>query len=490
VALVLGPYALWTLIKAENNARLRLIGLGALPFVILLALAWIVAPLRPMLDFPRDLVSPAEVEGTRLFSLPLSGLFRYSGSTDKAIGLSITLLTLASLLRPSRDRERWLWFGLGITPILLAFGPDVAGIPMPYRVVHELVGGMFRAPVRFAPVGVLMWLVFVARSWSPLPKINRLVVVVPLLLLILADLRVLQPFPAGPPVPEYQFYADIGADEEDYLVMNVPVSVGSGWIIHGNFPQAQFYALTHGKRTMNGLIARLPGDTYGFFVNDPTIGWLGGFRPLEPEVVRDELAELAEVWSLGAIAVHQEALGPGQAEEIIGFLNSLDYLCPVTVEGEAVLYRTRPDCPPRRLPEIAPGSWQIDFGVPGDELFIGRGFYRKEIIGGPSARWLGRDDYAEIFIDLPPAADYVITVEATAFQQEQQITLRANGSDLGEMVINPDGYQQNSLRLPREILGDDGRLYLEIFYEDAARGLSDDPRPLSIALNWIRFDQE
>jgi hypothetical protein len=58
------------------------------------------------------------------------------------------------------------------------------------------------------------------------------------------------------------------------------------------------------------------------------------------------------------------------------------------------------------------------------------------------------------------------------------------------MVINPNGYQQNNLTLPTEILGDDGHLHLEIFYEDAVRGLSDDPRALSIALNWIRFDQE
>jgi hypothetical protein len=469
-----------------------------LPFAILLGLAWFIAPLRPMLDFPRDLVSPADVEGTSLFSLPLSGLLRYSGSTDKAIGAVITLLTLGSLLRHSGDRERWLWFVLGITPILLAFGPEVSGIPMPYRLVHGLMGGMFRAPVRFAPVGVLMWLVFITRTWTPsLANLRRhtkrLAIATALLLLILADLRVMQPFPAGPPVRAYEFYAEMGADEEDYLVMNVPVSVGSGWIIHGDFAEAQFYALTHHKRTMNGLIARLPGDTYGFFVNDPAIGWLGGFRPLLPDPVRDELAELGAAWDLGAIAVHQDKLEPAQAAEIIGFLNTLDYLCPVTVEGEAVLYRTafhpRPDCPPRRLPELTPGSWEINFGLPGDELFIGTGFYGQEIIGGPPARWLGRADHAEIFIDLPPASDYLLTLDATAFQQEQRVELHANGTSLGDMVITADGYQQYSLTIPAEMIGDDGGLHLEIFYEEAVRGISDDPRPLSIALTRIEFAQ-
>jgi hypothetical protein len=500
---ILLPYALYTLYQTP---RLRLILLGIVPFVVLLALGWFIAPLRPMLDFDRDNLSPAALEATKRFSMPLEGFWQ-GGGQHFGLGLVFTGLTLLSIVTPSKDRERWLWLAIGTMPILLCLGPDVTilgvEIPLPYRLLHEISGGVFRMVMRFAPAGVLMWLVFIGRTWTPRLRGYSLrqqsLIAALLVVAVLLDLRTLQPFQARPPVPAYHLYEDIGKEPYDILVVNVPISVSSGWIIHGNFSEAEFYALTHGKRTINGLIARVPDWTYEFFLHDPTIGWLGGFHPLEPDTVRAQLAEYAELWDMGYIAVHQNYLNPavGQAEEIIGFLNSLDYLCPVTVERDVVLYRTsaHPDfdqCPPRRLPEVAPGAYEIDFGMPGDELFIGQGFHRQEIIGGPSARWLGAQGSPEttVYIDLPPSA-YTLTLEATAFNEARKVRLLAGETEIGTFEVQPIGYQTFTFDLPAELVGVGEPFALRLQTSGAISaeeaGLSGDPRPLSIALNWMRF---
>ena len=104
-------------------------------------------------------------------------------------------------------------------------------------------------------------------------------------------------------------------------------------------------------------------------------------------------------------------------QEILGYFNSLDdLLCPYTVEGDAVVYRTRwhPDgCPPRTPPETSPGVYTIDIGSPGDEGFIGWGWHYQEQVGGLTLRWAGAYPQTQVYVDLPPDA-YTVTLSAQA----------------------------------------------------------------------------
>ncbi|MFP4322294.1 MAG: hypothetical protein ACLFTK_07565 [Anaerolineales bacterium] len=502
VALGLAPYALWTLYATLPQHRLRLLALGAVPFVVLGALGWFIAPLPDVLAFDRSTVSPADLQSTRNFALPLRGFLGYDGNTDDGLGILLGALTLISLAVPAQDRVRWVWFGLGAWLMLLSLGPDIQignmRVVLPYRLVYEATDGVFRAVARFAALGALCWLVFIGRTWSPYvrrwaPK-WRVWGAALLLLAVLANLRALQPFEAGPPIQPYAFHQTLRNDPDDYVLIDVPVSVGSGWISYGNFQEAQFYALDHHKRTTNGLVARLPGDVYGFFLFNPTIGWLGGFRPLDEDHVRAELGELIAVWGVGYINVYQDYLGPSQAEEIISFLNTLDYLCPVTVERDAVFFRTRAHpafdaCPPRWP---ANAAQQIDIGTPGDERYLGAGFHGAEVIGGPRARWMGTAPSAELFIDFPDQPPAMLEINVLGFAEPQSLTIWLDELELGTFVISPTaGYQTVQVPLPPDLPPQDGSRRLRLDYpppqSPAARGLSPDARPLSLALDWVRF---
>jgi len=84
--------------------------------------------------------------------------------------------------------RRWSWLIVAIGCFVLALGPfiDIGStrIPLPYAIVHWLLGNQYRTPMRFATPGVFALAMFVAssldrfltqlnldrvRRWSPSP---------------------------------------------------------------------------------------------------------------------------------------------------------------------------------------------------------------------------------------------------------------------------------------------------------------------------------
>jgi hypothetical protein len=111
---------------------------------------------------------------------------------------------------------------------------------------------------------------------------------------------------------------------------------------------------------------------------------------------------------------------------IIGYFNSLDdLLCPFTVEDHVMVYRTawHPDgCPPRTPPadQDGEGGYLIDIGAPGDELFLGRGWYWPEFPPGVTWRWTGTYKQAELYVDLQPD-DYTLSFAAQSFWRARAV---------------------------------------------------------------------
>ena len=277
--------------------------------------------------------------------------------------------------------------------------------------------------------------------------------------------------------------------------MEVPVSIGSGWTSTGNNFFVQYNGIIHGKRMVNATLTRIPNYYHYFFENETVMGWLGGFRLFKADT-EETLRRYVDELPIGYIIVNQDKARPGQTEDILGRFNAMDFLCPVTVEGAAVLYATASHparCVSRTPPEIEPGLYQIDFGQPGDEFFVGLGFHRQEIIGGPAARWLGFGDLteAQIYVELPPGQDYTLSLEATAFDHPRPLFIYAGEKLLGEFEITDEGYGVYQAELPVEVLGANSQITLRLVYDDpvsaAELGLSGDERPIAIALNWLRF---
>ncbi|MBN2303229.1 MAG: hypothetical protein JXQ72_02050, partial [Anaerolineae bacterium] len=469
------------------------------------------------IPFPEGFITRTEDFGARvsLGSLPLA-----------LVGIALALNLLPHPLAPSPTRlergnrlaernwlggeaSRWFWLALSVPPLILSAGGSitVAGveIPLPYRALHAILGGMFRYPERFAPVFLIAAGVFALQTLTPLlvnRPVWRRVIPAALVLLVLVDARVLKPFPIQPQPPEYNFYAAMGREPYQYVVVEAPtgVSTGEGLVGEAVYATTQFYGLIHGKRMVNGHFSRVDSGHYWYLrTDDVLLSWLGQRRLLEPEQAADRLRAIIYGYPVGYIVVHTDWIdrytGRSTTQEVVGYLNSLpELVCPVAVEDTAgkiaIAYRTAwhpDDCPARTPPEIAPGVYQIDVGNLDDAGFLGWGWHwREEIVPGLTARWTGQLDQADLYVELPRGV-YTITLAAQSFNQARDLRILANGELLGTVTVPAEGLAELRVDLPAELTGDFLTLTLDYDAPEPVAGGAD--RDLAVMVDWVRFEQ-
>ncbi len=526
--LLLAPYALLTLVQARRS-RLKLILLGLLAVILLLALAWIIGPLRQTLDFDTSQLPPARFLTLRYYSLSLKSLYwpkpawnHLQGfEPDDTWGLILVVLAWAGLLVRKANRMRWFWLAAGLLPLLLALGPDekILGVqvPLPFRIIHWLFDGQMRTPDRFFPPATLAIVTYVALTYDPwLQRIRRdqvrRVILAGALFLFIVDLGIFRPYPATHKLPSYQFYEMMGRenyDDYDYVVLEVPSGPYTGWRPLGSHPEAMYYGITHHKRMVSGLLSRIPIDEHLFYEHSALLAYLAGLRPLDADLGERELTRFVNEWPIGYVVVHQDWMDPDRAQETLDFLNSRPALCYLETEKDAVVYRTTSHpkaCPPRLPPQSEPGVYRINLGARGDEGMIGHGWYGHENIGGVPARWAGRIGEAMLYFDLPTSMasgpDSTIRFHATAFSQARTVNVTAGdvidgvpqGTFLGQITIQPGDWNDATVTLPADLIGRvQGHMILSLTADGltsaADLGLSSDTRPLSLAYDWIEVQQ-
>ncbi len=516
-ALLLGPFALLTLIQAKNrSARVKLVLRGILAIGVMLALAWFIGPLQPLLKVDMDAFSPLRYQTSRDFALSLKVWeWQHQTGEPRGFGILLVLITLIALFMRTQDRRRWFWLIVALPPLILALGPDITLgghlIKLPFRLVYSLTRGQYRVPARFVPVATFALIVFAGQTFTPwIARLRRpawrglLAGVV--MLAYLADTHTFVPLAVISPPQPYRFYTMMRHENADYVVLEVPTSPASGTFVLGwqsmsNWhPEAMFYGITHEKRMVSGLLSRIPDIEQWYYQISPLLGWLGGEHGLEPDSARAELERLvAGQWGMGEvtapigyIVVHQDWLLPEKAQEILAFFNAQPSLCFIEVERDAVLYRTTSHpkgCPPRTPPEMEPGVYRISLGQSGDEGFLGQGWYRKENVGGTPARWTGSSTETLLYADLPPASTYALTVRAVAFNVPRTVRVTMNSAVLGELVITPGDWRDYTLLIPANLAGGkmEFRLTADGTLSAAEAGLSADTRPLSAAYTSVEF---
>ncbi len=513
VGFALIPYGLLTLWRSSN--RIRLILAGILSISVCLLLLWFAGPLPWMLEFSGTRVT-SPVHDRPGIAFP-EGFLSMSATwwdwSTPTTGRFITLLILVSFVfslrqSPIANRSRWFWFAIMLPPLIFAMGPTVkigsAEIPMPFRGLYAVTDGMFRMPWRLGPVFVICGMVFVGQTWSPPRRTAARVALMGSLFLLLAvDVRLFETAPMQPLLHPYHFYEEIGQEEGAYGIVEIPTGAGTGEVLLGD-PRAiqfQFYGMTHRKRMVNGFIARAPLENYWYLhLDDPMMAWLGQRRPLEPEVVTEQLRERIWNWPIGYFVIHKDYVtaNGGKPEEIIGFLNALpELVCPWRIEGQVLAYRTayHPNGCPARIPsQIESEVYQIDIGSTDDQRFIGWGWHYAETVAGLTLRWSGDTPQTAVYLDLPPGA-YEITVSAQAFWENRLFNLSVNGTPLGEPVeVGVDSLHPYSFTLPAEVVGEGKNLTLLLNYDSWVLPAdvleSGDVRKLAVAVDWIRFERK
>ncbi|GAB4448686.1 MAG: hypothetical protein Kow00120_18870 [Anaerolineae bacterium] len=505
--LVAGLYGLYLLARAENHrARLALVGLAALALAVTLALGSVI-PLPALRQVDSSQFAPADLYVARFLSMPLGALLLAPGPEDRGFGRWLVLLTVASVLlvavlRRRRampgatwDAERWVWLLTAVTPLVLALGPDITVgeqvIPLPYRILHDAMQGQYRNPVRFVVPGVFGLILFCALSWRPvLARLRRPAARAGLVAVVLAaftlDLGLLQPFPVLFP-PDYAIYHEIGAEPGDYVILEVPVGVHSGWTGMGDGKRLQYYAPDHQKKLVNGSISRIPWQDHDFYADSRLLSWLAGDADFDTQAAPRELAQAVEEWPVGYVIVHPDLIPEARLPEYLGFLNVEQSVCFYKAEVGLFIYRAHwhPEgCPPRTPPQDASGAYVIDLGAPGDEPFFGEYWYWQEDVGGVMARWAGGNEASRLRVMLPPGRAYEVTFVAAGYGARRRVQVNANGVTLGAFDLPASaGWSEHTLALPAEVVGD-GDLLLVLVH--GAPALAGD-RPLTAAYDRIIF---
>lgn len=517
VSALLVPYGLVTLWRSHQRAAL--IAVGVVTVVVAGALAWFAGPLPYILQFAGTL-APGVVENRPGIPFPRGYLsvdpvwwYWETPTLGGFVTIALLVSVIVGVMRWGRlmSRWRWLWFVLLLPPLILSMGPTITlfgvDIPMPFRILYAQTNGMFGMPWRLAPIFLVAAIIFIGLTWTPLVRrigplhIPALAVV---MVLMFVSLRMAQTAPLDPTLPDYSFYEKMGRETgepyDDYVVLEVPTGVGTGEVLIGD-PGAisfQFYGMTHGKRMVNGFVSRAPVEDFWYIrTDDPLLSWLGQRRFLEPEVVEAQLREIIPSWPVGYIVIHQDYVGRESAanREIIGYFNSLpDLLCPMFLEGDALVYRTtwHPDgCPDRRPLEVEPFTYQVDLGSTGDEFFTGWGWYWPEqIVSGVTVRWTGEYPQADLYVDLPPD-DYELTLLAQAFAEPRALTVLVDDEALGTVTVDAVELETYTLSLPAALVGDGRHLKVTLAYDDtvspAEAGIGDADRQLGVMVDLIRF---
>lgn len=531
-AFVIVPYALWMLWRAPTSrARLMLIGCGAAALVLALALLWFAGPLPYILSFERDQLAPTPADRAVSIPFPLGYLWHDDPDGLRAVSVGAVLLPLIALAiilsfirahshaplqnHPRAHPSRWFWLALVPLPLVLSAGAAVTlfgvTIPLPYVWLHNLFGGMFRYPERLVPVFLIPGVLFAMLTLTPLlqPRRHaRWLVPLALLVAVILDSRMLEPFPIQPLPTPYTFYEAMGREPYDYVVVEVPTAGMSGEGIVGEAQQVvtQFYGITHGKRMVTGHISRVPISHYWYMrTDDPMMAWLGQRRYIEPQAVEAQMRERIFSYPIGYFVIHRDLIGGVGSvtdTEVLGYFNSLgDLVCPVWVEGEAVVYRTawHPDgCPPRTPQQTDDGAFVIDIGAPDDVRYIGWGWHYAEQVGGLTMRWTGDIEnipmeypQTQVYVDLP-SGGYELTITAQAFHEPRTLRLLVNGQPVGEpVVVGVDSLAPFTFTIPANVIGDGQHVTLTLDYDatvvPAEVGQGEDRRRLALAVDTITF---
>jgi hypothetical protein len=290
--------------------------------------------------------------------------------------------------------------------------------------------------------------------------------------------------------PDYPIYHEIGEEPGDWVLLEVPVSPVSGYLWLGDAPDLQFYAPVHRKRLVNGTLSRVPWRELLYFEQEsPALGALTGGHEMDLLAAPRELGQLIDDWPIGYVIVHQSRMPDAEyARDIVAMLNLHESLCFYRAEQDLLIYRAHwhPDgCPPRTPPptEGETDSYTLDLGTPGDTPYLGWYWYWREDVGGTPARWAGENDASSLRVEVPPGAAYVMTLTATSFSDDQEVTVTVNGAQVGRFDVPASGWHERSVSLPADVVGD-GDLHIVLSH---SRARTADGRSLTAAYSRVTF---
>ena len=346
-----GVLTVWLLATRRSDVLdrrfLARAGAGSLLAIMPFASIW----LGPLLTAPaRGFPVPNAAE-TAPYSMSVADVA--SPEVARAtFGLLPPLLALAAIAVAFRDRKARVWLAGGLFFSILVLGAYLrpTTIPLPFLALRGLPGlDQFRTPYRFAVPASLglaiagarvLDLVFgrLQRAWLRRAALALAVVCV------FVDARIQtwppQPFP-GQRYPTPAVYEAIAADPHDGLVLEVPVGFRSGIERFGpdHADVLVYHQIVHGKRLINGMVARLPSSVFAYYRSSTALRVLAG-EPLPlNQAVRDDfgarIADLDVRW----IVVHRDLIDAATAARVGALIEGRSDFAPMARTATLAAWR-------------------------------------------------------------------------------------------------------------------------------------------------------
>jgi len=274
--------------------------------------------------------------------------FMTPASIPYVYGYEIGALVLIAIVTFRSRGEYRLWFIGAVVFAVLALGPFLR----PTQFVLPFAGfsffpalRQFRTPYRLimpAQIGLMIAAGYALAFWLPRvgSRFLRWLLCGTIVVAHLLQASAVQPFRTQT-YPDYEFYRRVALEPHDFTLLEVPFGIRSGLerIGHGG-EVLQYYQHAHGKRLLNGSMARVPSRIFQFYRTQPALMFLSGeaVEVSRPELERN-FAEVLEWSNSRYVLLHRELMTGNEYVRVTSFLNQQTQLKQVGQENDMIIYR-------------------------------------------------------------------------------------------------------------------------------------------------------
>jgi hypothetical protein len=330
-----------------------------------------------------------------------------------------------------RERDVPFWAGLGLLALVLAMGPQLqvgrtlTGIPLPFALVQDLPGAdAIAKPERFVvlarlSMGVLAawgvsWVADAVEGRKSKVEGRRLLALFVMLVLLLVELpihpRYIEPL-AVPPLLRALPKISRGG------LMELPFATQQGQVAG----QRMLAQTVHGRPIMSGYLSR----NYNSPIVDSCSPFWGFISPrdvpregeeIASPLVVERLADVLNFYDIRAIVLYPRYAGPDSP--LLSWEDREAYEAVASEVSDTSLMFSDAE----RLFPVE----RTDLTSAPPAFHIGAGWHASEATGGSPFRWL-KDGSGTLCVFSPTLTRASLVMEGTAYAQERQVEMRADG---------------------------------------------------------------
>jgi hypothetical protein len=283
-------------------------------------------------------------------------------------------------------------------------------------------------------------------------------------------------------------YAEIGRDKIWIgSVLDVPLSI--------DIAKYQYYQTAHRKKLLTGFSPRPARALIEYANAFPLIrAFKEPDRLLDGDQLwdRQDALRLIEVFDVDAIILHRDYLKP---ETVDGLQEVLGNIFPIerrVEEGNVIVLWMVRNREPQHTSMVINSRW--DFGSPEAVPWLFEGWRTPERVGDFTYAWADGKQ-SRLWVFFPEPRDTMLELGLFPFtfpgSPPQRIKIYVNKQFLGEIIPEAGVWRSYALQVPHTYLTT-GRNEFRFVYGHAASPAqvllgSTDPRPLSVAFDYVAF---